>query len=1691
MKNKKKKYLFYSSGLFILLVCLVGVGHMTFSATRLFARTPISMKIVEESIHENEAFHVEITDKRSEEELAAVSELAETAARRDEDSEKDSQENNATIRRIVKLRIPEGITFETDNQIEAAQEELSDKVQPVFTWDSATRQVTISMDAAQTSVEIPLTAEKSGKYTIALTDEEENKVQQETQVSILDSDEKKTESVEATEQKEEQEIDASDLIDAKNENGETQAVSLNDRVFDGETAEVTTFEELRLAVADPEVGTVEVRSNLTRSGTGAATAINSLNRSLLIKGNGYTINFGADNGSLELSSLSEDTAATVRLENATITKTGANPIFNAAGTGLGWTLELEDIIEGTANAARLALIPEGSVLFTGGTNSFVRTNVTNVFLQAKYIEARGGAQVTISRGNAGVLFSAATVEQPKISVKEAATIAITTASGTSIPVDLRGSDAEINVSEESSLRVQTQGTTATATNTTNNAIAMSGSNPTLSITGNSSLGVTTTSAKRGIALIGSTPDVTVRDSSLTVTSATVPAVFLNGQEALLATTAANVNITTTTGRGIELTGERALADFENSEVAVTGQTTARIYISGNEGKFAARDTRGKLTSTTGSGIYLTGGSNEVLIDEGSEWELPSSGTAQNIGIVSTNPKLQVLNNSTLTATSAQGTTVNFLLQGINPEFRVENESNVLLTTSGTSTAATDTTNLGISLTGSNPIVTVLNESELKVNVTANAKRGLHLNGAEPKVTVDNSNLDLQGFTGHMLRLAGSSPALSLNNAQAILRSTTAATVLFQGADAELSATNSEMDLVGGTTGNRLQFANGGSNVALNNSILDTVSTTGIGLSMSGADNNLLITNDSVVTMNSTTGNSIAMTGANANFTIDKGSLVTTKTGAADSIRMIGNAPTLKVLDEGTKLTATSSYTSSIDNTGTVNIGSGTPDTRIENYLVEAGEGAVLDITSNMSSALVMQGNKGVFNLYNQGQIYLSTGLSTTTTGGAASPLRFIRSGVQASAGDNTFIIDNALMEIKKTGGNAPGVRMFGTNNTIHVRNEGEFTIDNPGNGTANNGNAAGGNQGIHYTSGTNNTFIVEDIGSRIDIRAASGPAIDMGDGSGSITASNGGYFEASGRTSTAAGGIFNGGVLAVDFDNPLFMNFRNNRVGGGNIFNNTAASTLEAKNSDLAVWQNGSNLDGDPDLNFPTLDFAFTGANFITLGATNKPDVLNTETFGTTGLTAYSRLSSNNARWAIADELRVPTNADKRIYGHVSIPVGLENSRSAWDDEATVVVEIERTDGSTEDYTAKTVGHSNEEPGISIYDEEPRGGLFEIELVDFLQVGDKVRIKEVSLTSGELTEGFENIISTDTVTVFPIIPPKPAEFSSELIKTTETVLVGHSDNPDVEVTATYNGEAMDTSSVLVDSSGNFELPLTGLTLVEGDSIQVFLRDKEGSAEAAGVINPASTNNDVGNINPASELNFHDATFTEATTLTVVDAEAVLTVEFVNELEQILPGYTLTLDGYQVGDEVDLTKEQAVIEQIANLEDAGYEIVERPANENAVKLDLTEVTVQYKIQGVLTLASAPDTLDFGTLTYNAQTQRVEEPQFDEDLIVADTRAGTTDGWTLSATLSSPLMNEDGKELVNALRYVWQGEERVLNQFDQLIYTNTTGSAGVFNVSDSWGSTSQTDGLKLQLDGQDNIFTGSYTGVITWKVMAGQP
>jgi hypothetical protein len=225
-------------------------------------------------------------------------------------------------------------------------------------------------------------------------------------------------------------------------------------------------------------------------------------------------------------------------------------------------------------------------------------------------------------------------------------------------------------------------------------------------------------------------------------------------------------------------------------------------------------------------------------------------------------------------------------------------------------------------------------------------------------------------------------------------------------------------------------------------------------------------------------------------------------------------------------------------------------------------------------------------------------------------------------------------------------------------------------------------------------------------------------------------------------------------------------------------------------------------------------------------------------------------------------------------------------------------------------------------------------------------------------------------------------------------------------------------------------------------------------------------------------------------VTVGDVDAILHVEFVNEANQILSGYSVDINT-QVGNTVDLTENESVQTQVNNVTAAGYDIAERPVNEKAVIMDNTSVTVQYKLQGILSLTSVPNSLDFGTLTYNATTKRIDNPSYDEQLVVTDTRADAKNGWRMTASLTSPMQNSNGQVLVNALRFVNDGKEVILNQASQVVYTNTKGISGSYIVSDNWGTTAHTDGIKLQINSSDKVYTGDYVGIITWKVMAGQP
>jgi len=537
-----------------------------------------------------------------------------------------------------------------------------------------------------------------------------------------------------------------------------------------------------------------------------------------------------------------------------------------------------------------------------------------------------------------------------------------------------------------------------------------------------------------------------------------------------------------------------------------------------------------------------------------------------------------------------------------------------------------------------------------------------------------------------------------------------------------------------------------------------------------------------------------------------------------------------------------------------------------------GAGSVINITdhaeinvhSKRTSAMLINSSGGVFNVSGNSKLNLR---SDDNANYLSATLRFWLSG------NMTFnVTDHAEININKTGGNAPAVRMYGDNNKFIVRSGGKVSIKNTGNGSPANGGSDAANQGILFTAGNDAILDLQDEDSIMNIQAENGPAIDMGNYRGSIEAGRGTTFIAEGRTSGMNNGIFNAGQATVKVDDPKFYDFRNNRSGGGSIFQLNSTSSFTSTNSDLAVWPKGSNLDGDPSRHWSNFDYQLGGSNFSTIVSTNIPSEFNTSSssYGVNGATLYSRMSGNNAR-AIVDELRVPTNADHSIYGHVTVPMGISNSRDAWTNEAYVKVEVTKADGTKYERIGKTYGSENL---LSVYGDAERAGLFKIDLPDqqLLQAGDQVEVisawrgkEDPSSPQARLSQPDD--LKVSKTTVVDVTPPNSAVITNANNITNATKQIsGTNGEPGATVTVKVNGSSI-KGSAKVNDQGDWQFDLPAY-LQKNDVVQVFLTDEAG--EAANIKNPPSTNSSQGNTNPAEDLQYHDTTFKKAASFQVKD-----------------------------------------------------------------------------------------------------------------------------------------------------------------------------------------------------------------------------
>jgi hypothetical protein len=1003
-----------------------------------------------------------------------------------------------------------------------------------------------------------------------------------------------------------------------------------------------------------------------------------------------------------------------------------------------------------------------------------------------------------------------------------------------------------------------------------------------------------------------------------------------------------------------------------------------------------------------------GNQAQVIINKPNMWIFYTAPDIQD-------PRLLIDEGAQVSITTRLGDANTIDLRGDNGQMELNHGARLTIRSPGTTAAPTNGNNNAVILSGRNPRFIAAENSVFSIEVTER-KRGLVLTGEQPELTIQSgANVTINTMNASAILLNGFFPSATIAGDETQVR-----------VNNETAADANAIELVGDNS--NFYLFDGGTLIVESQGAATAMSEEqNIALFMKGTDPTMVVGDAALLQIETTQRRrGVFLTGENPKLTIQNGSKVRLTAENANALRVNGKNADVTISGEETHVRIFSEIAAA---EGAASFVLSTPSNAAEAGALTLSESAVLEVESITASAINITSLNFTFKVKSNGQLIASS----HEADGDHAVIRFLYFGLV------TFhVTDGGIVKVRKIGGSAPLIRIPSGGNSFEITEGGIVDLYNPGNGNAHDGNVAGGNQGIFYArgihnNGTENNFSIVGVDSKFMCVADSGPGIDMHTYFNSTIYVEQGYFQVEGRTSSPNGGVFRSGKLSVFLNDPVFFDFRNERLDGGNIFSVSNLSTLTATNSDLAVWKNGSNLLGDPDLNFPTLDFAFSGADFGTLGLTNKPEILNTETFGNQGLTAYSRVSSNNARWAIVDELRVPTNADKKIHGRVSLPVGFDGTRPAWDDEAKVTVEIETADGEKEEVTAKTVGHTEETPGISIYGEEPQGGIFEIPLESPLEAGTIVRVVAVELTSGELTEGAQHQIRTESVQVFPILPPTPAAFASYVLLEETTEIHGHTEDKEVELSAAHNGAWFDTEAVVIDEDGTFTIDVSDRQLKAGDEIQVFLKDSAGSAKEAGVINPPTTNDEHGNQNPASEVVFRDAVFPAATTLRIAQTGPLPPVDPLEPDVEVNP------------------ENPSVI----------------PENQGLLSLDFVS---QFRF-GQVPIRSAKGTYHALPQHMNLAEGATETKERPNYVQITDQRNDAEEtSWRLSATLDSQgFQNEDNEPLIGA-------QISLANQ--RLMTTSANSNASMPELSTVNDSVTLTPGEAQPLLTGDSQSTGTW-------------
>ncbi|EOH94601.1 fimbrial isopeptide formation D2 domain-containing protein [Enterococcus haemoperoxidus ATCC BAA-382] len=333
-----------------------------------------------------------------------------------------------------------------------------------------------------------------------------------------------------------------------------------------------------------------------------------------------------------------------------------------------------------------------------------------------------------------------------------------------------------------------------------------------------------------------------------------------------------------------------------------------------------------------------------------------------------------------------------------------------------------------------------------------------------------------------------------------------------------------------------------------------------------------------------------------------------------------------------------------------------------------------------------------------------------------------------------------------------------------------------------------------------------------------------------------------GNTTGGVVGLNGGNNRSLTLNSPKGYDIRNrNNSGRAIAMTAVATQTFNINDSDIDLWTVGKDMSGPSQETYALVtNFTSTGTNVIT---TSEPGL---QTFRYAN---YRRITGMNSKPTM--EWTPVTDADKTYQAKVKI--GMTPSDDFDENGNVVLVPVYASKGQASVTYTDTF---NDAHTASTLDDG---------LAPFTDTKFNIAGKQISahaIRGPWLSEPDE------VTTVIDVTPPEPAVVTGGKVTNAMKQLSGKEAEPKAKIYLDINGVRQSAvGTVNDDGTWTYNLPHY---LEKGDTIQIFLEDNAGRVTETLTPAAPSTNSDTGNINPAANMTYRDATFKAATKYTVED-----------------------------------------------------------------------------------------------------------------------------------------------------------------------------------------------------------------------------